>query len=117
VQMLEKNSRIEYVEVIVGERHKEHLADLKLQHLRPIRSWDRLAVENKIAFLSVLSRNPESGADFKKRRKQSSVRAALYETDRHVLAHILAFADSHSQREVHVRWQSEGGIDEEEDYD
>ncbi|KAG7390466.1 hypothetical protein PHYBOEH_007036 [Phytophthora boehmeriae] len=102
--MLEKNKKLEYLDVIAPVKFQGYLDQFKKHHLEPIERALKLPKENKIAFLGVLSaRKTALEADKKKRFEASSSDSPLGELDQDVFSNIFSFAGPPMLREVSLR--------------
>ncbi|OWZ08225.1 hypothetical protein PHMEG_00019266, partial [Phytophthora megakarya] len=107
VRMLKKNRTLEYIEVVGFEQLEPHIGDLRKQHNKRVERSIPLPIENKTAFLSVMSSTSEHTKEVKKTKRVSSSQSSLKKLDHHVLAEIFGFASTPVRREVFFHWEND----------
>ncbi|KAL3670960.1 hypothetical protein V7S43_004145 [Phytophthora oleae] len=117
MQMLEKNTRLEYLEVIGPIEHEDYADRFSKYYLKPIKNSPVLFL-GSIAFLSVISWLGQVQEPKKKKKEMTKPGASLCKLNQHVLSNIFMFAGERKFREVYFHSQ-DGGIDwdsEDEDW-
>ncbi|KAG3232476.1 hypothetical protein PI124_g22442 [Phytophthora idaei] len=107
LDMLAGNQYLEYLDVVVPFGYFVYLEDFRRHHLEPLKRSQKLSMDTKIAFLSVISTRskPAEPSKIQKRRSTRSAHARrpLSELNQNVLSTIFAFAAPRVVREVYLR--------------
>ncbi|KAF1787898.1 hypothetical protein GQ600_3134 [Phytophthora cactorum] len=107
LDMLAGNQYLEYLDVVVPFGYFIYLEDFRRHHLEPLKRSQKLSMDTKIAFLSVISMRskPAEPSKIQKRRSTRSAHARrpLSELNQNVLSTIFAFAAPRVVREVYLR--------------
>ncbi|GMF23870.1 unnamed protein product [Phytophthora lilii] len=115
LQMLQKNSNLEYLDIHVPDPYHGYVDEFRKHHLKPInRRLKGLATKNKVALLSVVMHRKLAGY-WVERNAQPQTSQCNF--DPFVLSKIFEFAASPVVRQVYVRKIFENGmnyLDEEE---
>ncbi|KAL4166278.1 hypothetical protein KRP22_013543 [Phytophthora ramorum] len=98
LQMLQKNTSLEYLQILLSTSHHKYLKEFRKYHLKPIDRLLKLPIESKVALLSVMS--SKYPASTKKDLKLSSARLAFSQLNQNILAKIFAFCHSPMLRKV-----------------
>ncbi|KAL4150862.1 hypothetical protein PRNP1_010258 [Phytophthora ramorum] len=100
LQMLQKNTSLEYLQILLSTSHHKYLKEFRKYHLKPIDRLLKLPIESKVALLSVMS--SKYPASTKKDLKLSSARLAFSQLNQNILAKIFAFCHSPMLRKVNA---------------
>ncbi|KAL3664411.1 hypothetical protein V7S43_010734 [Phytophthora oleae] len=92
LRMLEVNETLEFLDVVAPTEYYGYFGDFRAHHLKPISRSVPLAMECKVAFLSIFSTSVEAGSE-----------SGRIELDQHVLYKILKFAAPPVARQVCFR--------------
>ncbi|KAG1702308.1 hypothetical protein DVH05_010097 [Phytophthora capsici] len=111
LQMLAVNQTLEYLEVIVPSECHNYRDFFRIHHLRAVNRGQKLSMEKKLAFLSIVAVKVQSSTHKKgsevKREVQS--RPTHCYLDRCVISNILGFATSPVFRKVYFREKMNAG--------